>query len=62
MSAKKGRPAIDSRPIKTDTQAKRIVTRAHLVVNPDYANLERYAKDRADKAANLNRAFNKRLC
>jgi capsular exopolysaccharide synthesis family protein len=41
--------------IKSDTQAKRVVTRARLAQNPDYANQGSNAKDRADQAANTVR-------
>ena len=37
--------------IKSDTQAKRVVTRARLAQNPEYANQSSNAKDRADQAA-----------
>lgn len=37
--------------IKSDTQAKRVVTRARLAQNPEYANQNSNAKERADQAA-----------
>lgn len=37
--------------IKSDTQAKRVVTRARLAQNPEYANQGSNAKDRVDQAA-----------
>lgn len=42
--------------IKSDSQAKRVVTRARLAQNPEYASQNSNAKERADQAANLVRS------
>jgi polysaccharide biosynthesis transport protein len=42
--------------IKSDTQAKRVVTRARLAQNPGYASQGSNAKDRADQAARAVRS------
>jgi polysaccharide biosynthesis transport protein len=42
--------------IKSDAQAKRVVTRARLAQNPSYANQGSNAKDRADQAAGAVRS------
>ncbi len=42
--------------IKSDAQAKRVVTRARLAQNPTYANQGSNAKDRTDQAASMVRS------